>query len=100
MAPADVKNSNEAVVFTKLYENVYTPVDPKFREGDRVLICKYASPLVAPGKKTFKNGCKASISKEVYTIEKVWRGDPNLNSLEGVMGRFYGQPAVGQNSNI
>ena len=91
MAPVNVTDANSAVVFTTLYGKAYTPKEPKFGVGDRVLISNYASPLVAPGKKTFKKGYKASFRKEVYTVEKVSRGDPNLFSLEGVMGRFYAQ---------
>ena len=78
MASANVKNSNEAEVFAKRCGNAYTPEDPKFEEGDRVLISKYASPLVASGRKTFRKGYKVSFSKDVYKVSKVWRGDPNF----------------------
>ena len=89
MAPSQVTKDNSSFVFAKLYGYPHTFGKPKFEVGEKVLVSKYSSPLVKPGKKTFKKGYKASFGKEVYTIEKIQWGDPFLYHLEGVKGGFY-----------
>ena len=94
MAPDQVNEETSSRVFVKLYGHPVTLVKPKFGVGDKVRLAKYASPLVNPGKKTFKKGYKASFSREVYQVTQVFRGEPNLYSIEDeggrpVFGRMY-----------
>ena len=77
-------------MFAKLYDETYIGV------GDLVYISKYASHLNDQNKKLFKKGYKASFTKEIYKVSKVWRGDPNLylvdhENNEPIFGRFYAQ---------
>ena len=96
MAPEDVSEENEKIVFTKLYGHADHLKQPTYKVGDLVLLTKYSNPLNDQNKKLFKTGYKASFSRESYTISKVSRGDPNLYSLvdqddddRQILGRFY-----------
>ena len=81
-------------MFVKLYGHPVTLTKPKFGVGDKVHVAKYASTLADSGKKTFRKGYKASFSKETYRVTQVFRGEPNLYSIEDekarpVFGRMY-----------
>ena len=94
MAPNQVSDKTSALVFTKLYGHPVRMIKPKFGVGDRVHVAKYASILADPGKKTFRKGYKSSFSKETYWVTHVFRGEPNLYSIENekarpVFGRMY-----------
>ena len=94
MASAQVNEKTSPLVFVKLYGHPVTLVKPKFRVGDAVHVFKYASCFTIPGKKTFKKGYQAIFAREVYHVTQVFRGEPNLFSIESqdskpVMGQFY-----------
>ena len=94
IAPNQVNEETSPQVFVKLYGHPVTLVKPKFGVGDKVRVAKYANPLVDTGKKTFKKGYKASFSRETYQVTQVFRGEPNLYSIEDererpVFGRMY-----------
>ena len=87
IAPNQVNEETSPRVFVRLYGHPVTLVKPEFNVGDRVHVAKYASPLVNPGKKTFKKGYKASFWREAYQVIQVFRGEPNLYSIEDEKGR-------------
>ena len=87
MKPKDVNKKNEDEVWTTLYGHLYaeSPL-PKFKVGDMVRISKYKS--------TFTKGYEANFTEELFKVNKVIRGYPNvyeIEDLEGdpIIGRFY-----------
>ena len=69
MAPADVKPSNQEIVWQHLYG--HEPLEsspPKFKVGDQVKISKF--------RKTFKKGYLPNWSEEIFTIESIKRMAP------------------------
>ncbi len=87
MRPVDVSQSNKDQVWVTLYG--YIPGDlpiPKFKVDDTVRVSKY--------KNIFDKGYESNFTEEIFKIEKVFRGDPNMYELvdvddEPIIGKFY-----------
>jgi len=70
MKPADVDKTNEDQVWVTLHGNGVGELPlPKFRVGDTVRVSRYKS--------IFSKGYEASFTEEIFTVKKVFRGDPN-----------------------
>jgi hypothetical protein len=90
MRSADVNEENKDKVWTRVYGY---PLDsfpnPKFKVGDHV--------RVEIKRKTFEKGYEPNFDNELYIITAVFRGDPNMYSLndpedgEDILGRYYEQ---------
>ena len=87
MKPKDVNRKNENKVWITLFgSNLGELPLPKFRVGDTVRVSKH--------KNVFKKGYEANFTEEIFTISKVFRGDPTVYELEDhegepIVGKFY-----------
>ena len=82
MKPKDVSEQNNEKVFLTLYglQIHFTP--PKFRVGDLVCVSKYASAFRSKkGKLMFKKGYKSNFERDVYKVNHISRGNPNMHKL-------------------
>ena len=87
MKPKDVNRKNGDEVWITLFGSGFGKLlFPKFRVGDTVRVSKY--------KNVFKKGYEANFTEEIFTISKVFRGDPTVYELEDhegepIVGKFY-----------
>ena len=87
MKPKDVNRKNENEVWITLFGSGFGELPlPKFRVGDTVRVSKY--------KNVFKKGYEANFTEEIFTVSKVFRGDPTVYELEDhegepIVGKFY-----------
>ena len=89
MKPADVNEENKEQAWLNLFGyGVGEFPDPKFKVGDTVRISKY--------KNIFKKGYEQNFTDEIFSVTKVFRGDPNMYEIvdednESIHGKFYEQ---------
>ena len=89
MKPKDVDRKNENEVWITLFGSGFGGLPlPKFRVGDTVRVSKY--------KNVFKKGYEANFTEQIFTVSKVFRGDPTVYELEDhegepIVGKFYGE---------
>ena len=87
MKPADVNKTNEDQVWITLFGDAVGDLPlPKFRVGDTVRVSRYKS--------IFSKGYEANFTEGIFTVKKVFRGDPNTYEIEdhegeSIMGKFY-----------
>ena len=87
MKPADVTKENESQVWTTLFGHALGGFPlPKYKVGDKVRISKYKS--------IFTKGYEANFTEEIFSVNRVVRGDPNVYVLndeggEEIIGKFY-----------
>ena len=87
MKPTDVNKTNEDQVWVTLYGHEVGELPlPKYKVGDTVRVSRYKS--------IFSKGYEANFTEEIFTIKKVFRGDPNMYEIEDhegeqIIGKFY-----------
>ena len=87
MKPADINETNKNQVWVRLFGQPVGEIpSPKFKIGDHVRISKY--------KNVFAKGYEANFTEEIFQVEKVFAGDPNMYELkdleeEEILGKFY-----------
>ena len=79
MKPADVNEANKNQVWIRLFGQPVGKIpSPKFKIGDHVRISKY--------KNVFAKGYEANFTEEIFQVEKVFAGDPNMYELKDLEG--------------